>query len=399
MGILPRRLPPAATPLSWQQWRQGWRRENDEANDFAASLARYLGVPACLLASSGRTALFALLRHLKATRDSEQRNDILLPAYTCPALVKVIQDLSLNPCPIDVLPETLDFAVDQLHAALSERVLAVIYVHPFGIAMPVTQLIAHCRETGTVVIEDAAQALGARYRGRPAGAWGDYGIYSLGPGKGLSTGGGGVVSVNQPEHVDQLRISWEQLSPASRGQSILAQLRLAMFNAAFRPPFWWLATKLGAHSFGDQEESWGYRESRLTAAQASVGRTLLDQLDQFNNLRKNNAIMLLEILSKTPLLQPTTLPLGSDPAYLRLPLLAPDRSRRDSLHAAFWRAGIGAGKMYGRALGEIFPELAHLSTPGATELASRLLTLPTHHFMTGRDFEQIAAVVREHKVT
>jgi dTDP-4-amino-4,6-dideoxygalactose transaminase len=156
---------------------------------------------------------------------------------------------------------------------------------------------------------------------------------------------------------------------------------------------------LGAHNFGDQENSWGYRERQLSAAQANVGRSLLGQLDQINEHRKRNAVILLEMLSKTSPLQAPTLPLGSDPAYLRLPLLATDKRRRDSLHSAFWRAGIGAGKMYGRTLGEIFPELAHFATPGALELAARLLTLPTHHFMSERDFERIAAIIREHDMT
>jgi len=335
------------------------------------------------------------LRALRAAVDIKERDEVLLPAYTCPALVKVIQDLSLTPCPIDVVPNTLDFEVGRLRAALSERTLAVIYVHPFGIAMPVTEITEDCHSVGAVVIEDAAQAMGARYRGRYAGTWGDFGLFSMGPGKTMSTGGGGVLTVNQPQSAGMIAESWQELPAASRGQSAAAQFRLALFSVTFRPPLWWLATKLGAHSFGDQEDSWGYRKQQLSAAQSKVGRALLGQLDVINERRRQNAVALLEMVNKSAALQPTSLPFGSDPAYLRLPLLARNKQMRDSLHSAFWRAGIGAGKMYGRTLGEIFPELAHFPTPGASEVAERLLTLPTHHFMAEHDFDHIAAVLQE----
>ncbi|MCA9993509.1 MAG: DegT/DnrJ/EryC1/StrS aminotransferase family protein [Anaerolineales bacterium] len=390
-----RHLPPTAAPLSWSQWAAGWQRPRPglppRSPSFATQLATYLGVPACFTAASGRTALYLLLASLQAAHPG--RDQVLLPAYTCPSLVKVILDVGLQPRLVEMSPETLDYAPGRVAQALSKRTLALIYVHPFGLALPVTTLLDAVHAAGAVLIEDAAQALGARWQGQQVGTWGDFGLYSLGPGKPLSAGGGGIVSANRPELAAALAAAWEQLPAAPARASLLAQARLAAFQLAFTPAGWWLASKIGLHKVGNNEASWGYARRGLSRAQAQVGAALLPGLAASNARRLANAHRLMTILAADERLTWPRPGTGAEPFYLRLPVLAANEAQREQLHHTLWSAGIGVGRMYERTLAGWFPQLASHPFPGAEAIAGRLLTLPTHHYLADADFDRVAAAL------
>jgi dTDP-4-amino-4,6-dideoxygalactose transaminase len=389
-----RHLPPAATPLTFVQWRAGWMAPRPDHPPFREQLAAYLRAPAGYTAASGRAALYTLLKAIRCYRDRPERQEVVLPAYTCPALVQVILDLDLLPVLVDVLPETMDFRPDELLAHLHRRTLAVIYVHPFGLPQPVYQVLDAAHAVGAVVIEDAAQALGAGLRGRPVGTWGDFGLFSLGPGKAMSVGGGGVVCANHEFQLPVLTAAWKALPQPGWAASFLAQWRLAALSLAFRPAGWWLANRVGARRFGNSEIGRGYRVRGLSTAQERVAGALFPLLADINDIRQANAQRLLRGISGSRQVRPVQLTAGAAPMYLRLPLLARDKNGRDRLVAELNQAGIGAGKMYGQALPGLFPDETWPSCPGAEALAGRLLTLPTHHYLTGRDIELITTILQ-----
>ena len=121
------------------------------------------------------------------------RNEVVLPAYTCPSLVKVILEAALQPRLVDIDARSMVMRADDLAAAIGQRTLAVIVVHPFGMAHDIEPAQTLAQPNGAVLIEDVAQSMGARFDGRLAGTRGHYGLFSLGPGKPLSAGGGGIV--------------------------------------------------------------------------------------------------------------------------------------------------------------------------------------------------------------
>ena len=183
----------------------------------------------------------------------------MLPAYTCPAVAKVALDVGLRPRLVDISPATLGFDLDRLSAAIGRQTLAVVHVHPFGLPQPIEPVLDLARRAGAVVIEDAAQSMGARLAGRPVGAHGDFGLYSLGPGKPLSLGGGGVLSVNESRFAGVVSDAWKMLPDVGVPGSVSAEVRLALLALAFHPRGWWLITRAGLNRVGDREESWGYR--------------------------------------------------------------------------------------------------------------------------------------------
>ncbi|HEX6386750.1 MAG TPA: DegT/DnrJ/EryC1/StrS family aminotransferase [Anaerolineae bacterium] len=385
-----RHLPPTATPLSFSDYCQGLRPPAVAPVRFQAALAHYLNAYSCELASSGRTALYLLLRQLAT--EYPARQEVVLPAYTCPALVKVTLDVGLWPCLVDISPCTLDFEPEQLASRIHEGTLAVICVHPFGIPQPIKTVRTLAHTAGAVLIEDAAQAMGARIGERPAGSQGDFGLFSLGPGKPLSTGGGGILCANNEKSARLLGAAWRALEPAPVAASAWAMLRLALLMVAFHPSGWWLATRAGLHRIGDHEASWGYALRGLTAAQAAIGLALLPRLDAINERRGHNARRLAARPQTFDFVHVPSIARTAKPIYLRLPLIVDSEERRERLFRRLWAAGIGAGRMYRQSLPELFPQLTMQTYPGATAVARRLLTLPTHHYVINDDMTRINAI-------
>ena len=140
-----RHVPPAATPVDWTAQRAAFSGQPADVTRFRSALEGYLGAPACFLASSGRTALFMLLSTLRAGTPDAACREVVLPAYTCPSLAKVIIDSHLQPRFVDVGPYTMSYNVTELATAVSPRTLAVILVHPFGIphALDAVAQLAH----------------------------------------------------------------------------------------------------------------------------------------------------------------------------------------------------------------------------------------------------------------
>ena len=400
-----RHYPPAATPIDFDVMRAAFRADAGDVSRFRAALAAYLGVGACFPAASGRAAFYLLLATLRNETHDAARTEVILPAYTCPSLAKVAISAGLIPRLVDVSPYTLSYNSAELATAVSARTLALVLVHPFGIPHPVDSALQIARDAGAIVIEDAAQAMGAKLGGRFVGTIGNFGLFSLGPGKPMSTAGGGFVCASDEAATELLRRAWDALPVPVGAAAKLAALRIGLFAAAFHPAGWWFAAKAGAQRIGDNEASWGFTLKGLTPAQAGAGLALLPRLDAINVARRRRAEALMVALSG---LGEIHLPAqaaarGSEsvgggsvapqPIYLRLPLILDSEAQRDEVYRALWKAGYGAGRMYRKTLAEHFPAYADGVYPGAEQVARCLLTLPTHHYLADRDVDIIAGLI------
>jgi perosamine synthetase len=377
-----RQLPPSAVPITLADLEAGLRTSPKSTEDFRLAVAGYFGLPieACYLASSGRTVLYTLLRGL--VKENGKRRQLVMPAYTCPVVPKVALDLDLEPVFVDIWPDSTRYKMEPFASALSEKTLAVFLVHPFGIPLPIEEIFEATRRVGAVVIEDAAQAMGARLGGRLVGLSGDFGVFSLGPGKPLSTGGGGIVITGQKQNQEALARWWAELPAAWGGHSMQAWLRQLAFQLAFHPRGWWAATRVGLQHMGNDAASWGYAVRGLSNAQAEVGRALLPRLDRINDRRRKIASRLATAVKETPAVQLLIVDEEAWPICLRLPVLVESEERREELFARMWSAGIGAGRLYEKTLPEIFTPQESANFPGAQSFARRLLTLPTHYHVS-----------------
>jgi dTDP-4-amino-4,6-dideoxygalactose transaminase len=167
-----------------------------EVAAFEEHFAAYCGVKYCVALNSGTSALHLALLAAGIGPDDE----VITVSMTFVATSAAILYCGARPKFVDVDPDTWTMNPDQLEAAITSRTKAILPVHLHGLMADMDSIIEIARRYGLVVIEDAAQSHGARYKGRRAGSIGDVGCFSFYPGKNLGGyGEGGAAVTNDPE--------------------------------------------------------------------------------------------------------------------------------------------------------------------------------------------------------
>lgn len=185
---------------------------------FEAAMAGRLGVPHALALSSGTAALHLALRVL----DIGPGDDVWVSTLTFAASANAITYVGATPIFVDSDPTTWNMDPALLASALEEaaragkRPKAVIVVDLYGHCADLDTIIGICRKHGVYVIEDAAEALGATYQGKPAGSFGDLAILSFNGNKIITTSGGGMLLGHRKELVDRARYLATQARSSAR---------------------------------------------------------------------------------------------------------------------------------------------------------------------------------------
>jgi dTDP-4-amino-4,6-dideoxygalactose transaminase len=176
--------------------RSGWLVQGPRVAEFEGLLAEAVGVDHVVACSSGTAALQLAI----AALDPPPGAKVALPAFTFPATINSVLLAGLQPVLVDIDPSTYNLDPDDLERVLGD-VDMVMPVHQFGLPSPIEGLTDR-----TIVIEDAACALGAVLGGRQAGSLGTLGCFSFHPRKVITTGEGGAVSTDDPALADRLRL-------------------------------------------------------------------------------------------------------------------------------------------------------------------------------------------------
>ena len=174
-----------------------------EVAAFESSFADYCGAEQGVGVNSGTSALhLALLAAGVGPGD-----EVITVPFTFMATASAIQYTGARPVFVDIEPQSFTMDPAAVEAAITPRTRALLPVHLFGQMADMDPLMAIARRHGLVVIEDAAQAHGALYKGRRAGSIGDMGCFSFYPGKNLGAcGEGGMVVSSQPDAVKRMRM-------------------------------------------------------------------------------------------------------------------------------------------------------------------------------------------------
>lgn len=300
-----------------------------EVNELEAALAKYTGAKHAIACSSGSDALLLALMAL----DVGYGDEVIAPTHTFFATAGAIARLGAKPVFVDIDPRT--FNIDPAQIKITPRTKAILPVHLFGQCANMDALL----KFGVPIVEDAAQAIGAKYKGRPAGTMGALGTFSFFPTKNLGgAGDGGAVTTND----DQL---------AARLQS----LRVHGSERKY---------------YHDEVGMNG----RLDTLQAAVLLVKLKHLDAWTQARQRNAAFYTERLRnvQTPWCAPDCTHI-----YNQYTICSP---RRDALREHLTKAGIGSEVYYPVPLHlqECFRYLGHHAGefPQAERAAAESLSLP-----------------------
>lgn len=386
------RYAPAGTPIPLTQlaaWGAEGARGRERLEDLRASVLQRFGLASCSFVSSGRAAMYLLLRMLSARHP--QRDEVVVPAYTCYSVAASAVRAGLKVRVCDVDPRTLSYDLDALRGLDCSRVLAIVSANLYGLPDPLPQIEALARDRGVYLIDDAAQAMGARLGERHCGSFGDFGIYSLDKGKNITSMQGGMIVTRDPDLARLVADEVAALPPAPRAQTFSYGLQLVAYALLLRPSLYWIPERL--LDLGGTAYTTEYPVTRYSPALAGLPWRLLRNLDALQARRRLNAETLQETLADLQAVSTVRVPAEADPAYVRLPLLV-DPRQRDEVVRDLVSAGIGASASYPRSIQDV-PELReHLrsdakAATGGREVARRILTLPTHPYIGSR---QIATV-------
>ncbi len=323
---------------------------------FEREFAGYLDARFCLAVSSGTSALHLTLIAAGVGPGTE----VLLPSHTFIATAEVVRRTGAAIRFAEVDPDTMTLDAASCERAWTPKVKAVIPVHLYGHPADLDPILELARDRNARVIEDAAQAHGARYRGRRCGGIASLGAFSFYPGKNLGAyGDGGAVTGADEGEIDRLR-------------------RLSNHGRAGRD----------LHS----EEGYNYR---LDTIQAAVLRVKLRRLDRWNEQRRRAAGWYLERLQD---LGQVRLPLPAawaEPVYHLYVVRVPDRDR---ILSRLQDAGIEARIHYPVPL-HVQPAYRHLGHregdfPITERIAREILSLPLYPEITEDQVDFVAQTLR-----
>ncbi|MEW6284994.1 MAG: DegT/DnrJ/EryC1/StrS family aminotransferase [Chloroflexota bacterium] len=282
-------------------WRRvmesGWYILGSEVEAFEREFAEYVGVKYCVGVGNGLDALHLILRAYGIGAGDE----VIVPANTYIASWLAVSYAGASPVPVEPLEATCNLDPSRLESAVSSRTKAVMAVHLYGQTADMDAINAVARKHGLKVIEDAAQAHGARYRGRRAGGLGDAAGWSFYPAKNLGAlGDAGAVTTNDPDLAEKVRVL------RNYGSQVKYHNLYKGFN------------------------------SRLDELQAALLRVKLKVLDEWNARRAQIAARYLDGLKDSGLTLPFV-PQGMQPNWHLFVVRSPNR---DALQAHLKRQGI-----------------------------------------------------------
>ena len=342
--------------------RTPYLSQSSELVAFEADLAAYHGVDHAVAVSSGTAGLHLAL----LTLGIGEGDEVILPSFTFVAVVNTVLQVRATPVLVEIAPVTLNLDPAAVEHAISLRTRAILSVHTFGIPAQMDTLKDLANRHHLALIEDASEAIGARFDGRIAGSFGDLAVLGFYPNKQITTGEGGAVLARDPAHAARLR-----------------RLR----NQGRDPNADWL---------DHAEPGYNYRISELACA---LGRVQLQRIDEILALRRRAAERYDALLADVPGLErpPLLLP-RRELSWFTYVVRLPFGVDRDRVRSALARHGIATGRYFA----PIHLQPAWRASTGAdaghfsvTEsIARRTLALPFFNRITAGQLQEVADALR-----
>ena len=392
-----RLVPPAGAPVPARAVLPSFLRRAGALPAPGDVVREYLGVRNAVFVSSGRAALAVVL---DAMRQGSPRPEVVVPAYTCFSVPSAVARAGLTIRLCDVDPATLDLDLEALQRLDLRRALCIVPSGLYGLPSDLVRLEAIARASHASLVDDAAQTLGASQDGRACGTFGDAGFYSLGRGKGITTMGGGILVTHREELVPSIERVIGTLPRPSAREMCEAVGSSLLYSAMLRPSRYWLLDRMPFLGLGGSHFDPAFPVAHLSPYQQRLAARLLPLAEAYNKTRRDHADHLragIDGVEGVEIPRPVA---GASPVYLRFPILTRSVTHRARLLRRLGQAGIRASASYPSALGDIPGIERYLARdqapcPRAQEIATRILTLPTHPWVTPRDVDRMVAIVRE----
>ena len=366
---------------------------------FAEQVAAWLGVEHLQLECSGTAAMVVALHAMHHLRP--QRDEVIVPAWTCPLVALAIHRAGLKPRLCDLAPNHFDMDMAQLCEIASPRTLAIVPTHIAGRVADVNAALDVGHRVGAYVLEDAAQALGAKQHDQSVGLLGDAGFFSLAVGKGLTLFEGGLLLTRDPVLRAAFAASHAVNIHADAKMDWQRALELIGYAFAYRPsllPLAYgrplrkaLAKNDPVAAVGDD---FGPDIPLHTVSdwRQAVGSRALPRLPAFLNATRTQALRRVERLRRIPGVTVFGDAPNQQGTWPFLLLTLPSEAERDEALNALWTSGLGVSRLFIHALpdyGYLREIVADTPLPNARRFAARSLTITNSPWLDDATFESI----------
>ena len=181
--------------------------------EFEEKFAHYIGAERAVSTQSGTAALHMALYQLGIGEGDE----VIVPSLTFIATINPVLFVGAKPVIVDVDPITWNIDPQEIRKAITTKTKAIIPVHLYGSVCNIEEIIEIARENKLLVIEDATESLGATYKNRQTGTFGDFGCFSFNGNKLITTGGGGMIVSNNQKKAEHIKFLVNQARDSSKG--------------------------------------------------------------------------------------------------------------------------------------------------------------------------------------
>lgn len=288
-------------------------------------------------------------------------DEVILPSFTFVATAEAVVMAGAQPVFVDINPETYNISPKEIEKAITKKTKAIIPVDLYGLPADMQQIREIADKHGLVIIEDAAQAHGATYNGKPAGAFADAACWSFYASKNMTTGEGGMITTNNDELAEKLRFM--------RNHGEKEKYKSLMLGYNYRMP----------------------------EIQAAIGCVQLKRLPKFLAKRSENAKRLTEKLKKAKRLQLPKKPKGCKHSWYlyTVRMKGAKKEERDKVVKELRRKGIGAEVyyMYPVHLMSYYRKFGKYRLPETEKIAEQVFSLPIHPGVTAEQIDFIGETV------
>ncbi|MDH3328426.1 MAG: DegT/DnrJ/EryC1/StrS family aminotransferase [Desulfobulbaceae bacterium] len=364
-------------------------------------------VPMC------RTAIYLTVKHLV-----QPGQDVVMSPYTIADVVNMVILGGGRPVFADIDRSNCNISVESIESLIHKDTGAVLVTHLHGVAAPIREICALCESKGIPVIEDTAQAFGAKVAGRRLGTFGDVGVYSLGMYKNINAWYGGIITCKNPELFAAIKQEADSLALQNRTFLLKRMLNglstdIATHPFLFRMFTFWIFRLGRLHNirwinkFVETELDLSRRESvpathlgKMTAAQHKLALLQLDHIDRDNNIRFEKAAKYREGLQGIAgMVFPTGDHGGIDEAiYTYFPIqYGNNQDDRQRLLMYFARHGCDIGPQHLKNCADLpaFKD-SYRDCPNARQTAESVILLPTYPAYPDQNIEHNIAVLRDY---
>jgi perosamine synthetase len=342
--------------------RSGRLSLGPKLEEFEAALANYVGARYAVAVSSGTAGLHLMVRAL----GMGEGNEVIMPSFTFIAVANAVRYERAAPVFADIDPATLNLDPAAVEATITPRTRAILVVHTFGVPADLEKLTVIAEKHGLILFEDACEALGAEWRGKKAGAFGQAGVFGFYPNKQITTAEGGAVVTND--------------------EKLAARLR-SLRNQGRTPTGEW---------FEHHEIGYNYRLSELHAA---MGIEQLKRIDAILTRRMEIARSYNEQLRACGqiLLPFSELADGRISWFVYAIRLAKEFScaQRDAVVQAMRKRGIACGRYFAPVHLQRPYKVEGCGLPVTESVAERTIALPFFNALSEDQIDEVCSALRE----